>query len=199
MTELPFSALTSRDYSVVPTVERPAARDDAEASETALIRRAKRDPRAFALLYRQHYAPIIGYVYRRIGDRHAAEDLAAEVFLAAMRSLRGYRHRGVPFRAWLYRIATHAVNRWARRERKRFCQTLPESLVASDGEAHDRDVARSAMLSLPPKHQAVLALHYLEGLSVEQVASVIGCRIGTVKSRLSRARQALREILERGR
>jgi RNA polymerase sigma-70 factor (ECF subfamily) len=59
--------------------------------------------------------------------------------------------------------------------------------------------ARTALLSLRPKHQAVLALHYLEGLSLEEVAAVIGCRVGTVKSRLSRARVALRDRLTHGR
>ena len=170
----------------------------ADAPEAALVSRAKRDPQAFAALYRQHYAAIAGYVFRRVGDQHTAEDLTADVFLEAVRSLSGYRHRGVPFRAWLYRIATHTVNRWARRHRKRFCQTLPESLACVESDVADPTVARLAMLSLSPKHQAVLALHYLEGLSVEEVASVIGCRIGTVKSRLSRARVALREQLEKG-
>ncbi len=197
MTELPISALTSRDFQVVGGDTHSEA--CADAPEAALVSRAKRDPQAFAALYRRHYAAIAGYVFRRVGDEHTAEDLTADVFLAAVRSLGGYRHRGVPFRAWLYRIATHTVNRWARRQRKRFCQTLPESLACAESGATDPKAARLAMLSLSPKHQAVLALHYLEGLSVEEVASVIGCRIGTVKSRLSRARVALREQLEKGR
>jgi RNA polymerase sigma-70 factor (ECF subfamily) len=57
------------------------------------------------------------------------------------------------------------------------------------------DQARRALLALPPKYQSVLALHYLEGMSVEEVALAVGCRMGTVKSRLSRGRQALRDIL----
>lgn len=176
-----------------------------EVSERDLVERAKRDPQAFAAIYRAHYAPIAGYIYRRVGDVHATDDLVAEVFLTAMRSLRGYRYRGVPIRAWLYRIATNTVNRQARRLRRRPVEHLggnsleSRTRAAPPDERVDASGPRRAMLALSPKHQAVLALHYLEGLSLEEVAAVIGCRIGTVKSRLSRAREALRDRLSRGR
>lgn len=169
--------------------------------EAGLIEEAKRDRAAFAVLYRRHYALIAGYVYRRVGDGHATEDLVAEVFLTALRYLPRYQHRGTPVKVWLYRIATTTVNRWARRERRRL-QLLYEryvnvqSVAAPSASVHDADGTRLAMLTLNPKFQAVLALHYLEGLAVEEVAGAIGCRVGTVKSRLSRGREALRKALE---
>jgi RNA polymerase sigma-70 factor (ECF subfamily) len=137
---------------------------------------------------------------------HTTEDLVAETFVAAMRALPQYRYRGVPIRAWLYRIATSTVNRWARRGKRGFARALdecsPSDLSVTTVVAEQKvglEHARTALLSLKPKHQAVLALHYLEGMSVEEVAAVIGCRVGTVKSRLSRAREALREKLTHGR
>ena len=57
---------------------------------------------------------IARYVYRRVGDGHVTEDLVADVFVSAMQAFARYRHNGVPLRAWLYRIATNRVNRWAR-------------------------------------------------------------------------------------
>ncbi len=203
MTELPIFASEGRVLQPTRTPASVQACYSPESSERDLIERAKRDPRALAALYREHYAPIAGYVYRRVGDVHVAEDLVAEVFLTVVRSLRRYRYRGVPFRAWLYRIATNTVNRWASRRRRRAAQQATERAVAATqtdgaGEA-DVGFVRLAMLSLPLRYQSVLALHYLEELSVEQVASAIGCRVGTVKSRLSRARQALRDRLEQGR
>jgi len=171
-----------------------------EDTERALVARAQRDAAAFAEIYRSHCHAITGYIARRIGDRHTADDLVAEVFLTAMRALPRYRYRGVPLRAWLYRIATNTVNRWARRNSWRSKVTLglePGTLEPRSGEAPagDAEWARRAMLRLSPKHQSVLALYYLEDLSVEEVAVVLGCRVGTVKSRLSRARDALRERL----
>jgi RNA polymerase sigma-70 factor (ECF subfamily) len=173
-----------------------------EDRERDLIERAKRDRHAFAALYREHYASIAGYVYRRTGDTHATEDLVADVFVSALRSLPRYRYRGIPFRSWLYRIATHEVNRWARRKRREVVHTLHDG-IASDARMGgktpagpvDHEHVRLALLSLAPKYQTALALYYLEGLSVEEVAAITGRRIGTVKSRLSRARDALRRKL----
>ncbi len=172
-------------------------------AERRLVELAKRNRDAFALLYRQHYPAIAAYVYRRTGDRHATEDLVADVFVIVLRTLARFRYRGVPFRYWLLRIATNTVNRWARRQRRRQPQALPDdgwpdprTDAASGVGGIDRERAQSALLSLSAKYQAVLALHYFEGLSVTDVAAVIGCRPGTVKSRLSRARDALRAKLE---
>ena len=170
-----------------------------DTSEVELVERAKSDPGAFALLYRGQYQSIASYVYRRTHDAHVTEDLVADVFLTALRTLPRYRYRGVPVRFWLLRIATNAVNRWARR-RRRFVIVDSDKLavaIAPEPSAHGAEERRAmrAMLSLAPRYQAVLALHHFEGLSVADVASILGCRVGTVKSRLSRAREALRKAL----
>ena len=168
-----------------------------------LIERAKHDRQAFALLYRRHYARIAGYIHRRIGDPHVTEDLVADTFMTALRCLPKYRHRGAPLTAWLYRIATTSVNRWVRRQRRWFrsldggvaaAQAVARVSDRADGEA-DRESVRKALLALAPRHQSVISLHYLEGLSAEEVSQALGCRLGTVKSRLSRGREALREKL----
>lgn len=172
--------------------------------ERDLVEQAQRDRAAFGVLYRRHVRDVSGHVLRRTGDVHTTEDLVSDVFLTALRTLPRYRYRGVPFRFWLLRIATNAVNRWARRQRRVVASqpiaALEESAVSSatDG-AIDAERAQRALLSLSPKHQAVLSLHYLEGLALDEVAAVIGCRVGTVKSRLARARAALRAALNRRR
>lgn len=190
MTELPISASTLNW----------TCRD----AEQELVARARHDSGAFAEIYRRHAHAIGGYVYRRVGDVHTTDDLVAEVFLAAMRALPRYRIRGVPLRAWLYRIATNTVNRWAGRNKwRRFVRLEGDAVdarvdaAAGRGESNaDAEAARQALWSLSMKHQSVLALHYLEGLPVEEVAVVLGCRVGTVKSRLARAREALRMRLQ---
>lgn len=173
-----------------------------DAEERELIERAKRECDAFAQLYRRHYPELTAYIYRRTGDPHATDDLVADLFLTALRTLPRYRYRGIPLRFWLLRIATNAVNRWARRQRRGAIASLEASRLEDvhaapavhDGE-HDQERAQRALLTLAPPHQAVLSLHYLEGLGVREVAAVLGCREGTVKSRLARARDALRARL----
>lgn len=167
--------------------------------ESALIERVRGEPAAFGELYRRHHAAIARYVYRRVGDGHVTEDLVADVFVSAMQAFARYRHNGVPLRAWLYRIATNRVNRWARRERSRAMKRLETEPMAAQvvpsEEPQSRELARTALLTIAPKYQAVLSLHYLEGLSINEVAATLGCREGTVKSRLHRGREKLRARL----
>lgn len=156
-----------------------------------LLARAGRSPEAFAELYRRHYGRIGTYLLRRTGDRAATEDLLAEVFLAALRGVRRFRWRGIGFDHWLYRVATRAANRWARR--RRFAPLDAARDVAAAARRDAADEVTAMLLALPPRLQSVISLHYLEGLPVDEVARVLGVRPGTVKSRLSRARDALRE------
>lgn len=172
--------------------------------EWELIERAKRDPSAFGTLYQQQYRLVATHVYRRTGDTHVTEDIVADVFVIALRTLSRYRYRGVPLRFWLLRIATNAVNRWARRERRRAIATLEaddlaDPAVSSTRGGVDKERVQRALLTLPPKYQAVLSLYHLEGLSVKETSAIIGCREGTIRSRLTRARNALREKLKRRR
>jgi RNA polymerase sigma-70 factor (ECF subfamily) len=180
---------------------RLAARADGH-SDDALVERARHDPEAFAQLYRLHYSSVALYLWRRTADVHAAEDLLSEVFLAALSSLPRYANQGIPFRHWLYRIATNAANRWAR-ARRRACLDLEAAsdVVCPERATPDEEprLAMTALAALSPKLQSVAILHYLEDLSVEEIARILDCRSGTVKSRLSRARDALRKTLERQR
>lgn len=160
-------------------------------SDRELLARAGRCPEAFAELYRRHYGTIGTYLLRRTGDRAATEDLLGEVFLAALRGVRRFRWRGIGFDHWLYRVATRAANRWAKRHR--FAPLDAARDVADRPRARDEaDEVTAMLLALPPRLQSVLSLHYLEGLGVDEVARVLGVRPGTVKSRLARAREALR-------
>jgi RNA polymerase sigma-70 factor (ECF subfamily) len=178
-----------------------AGRQDESAfdpeAERRLIEAAKRDPHALSQLYRQHYHAISQHVLRRVGRTTIAEDLVADVFLAMVRYLPRYRVGPTPFRAWLFRMATNRVNRWARWQRRRACRKLHD--VPGPAPVHDRaqqaEHVRSALLALPLRFQSVLSLHYLDEMSIHDIAQVLGCPEGTVKSRLSRGRDLLRTIL----
>lgn len=175
-----------------------------DAVERVLIDRARNDAHAFGNIYRQHAPAIANYLQRRTRDAHAAEDLLSETFLAAMKALPRFRFNGVPLRFWLYRLATNAANRWmrtnARRSRRERVVAIAADLAdASPGDRSPDSPAVRALSTLAPKHQTVLTLHAVEGLTLEQVSIVLGCRVGTVKSRLFRARESLRMAIERQR
>lgn len=189
-------------------MELPARTSEAEPraaappeDERALVARARRDPEAFAALYRRHYPAIARYVRRRVGEEATAADLVAETFLVALEHLPRYRERGLPFRAWLYRLATSRVHRWLRRRALLHVLHLEGEPAARGGERGGESgggsaaLVRDALLSLPARYQGALTLHHLEGLSVEEVAATLGCRPGTIKARLSRGRERLRRRL----
>ena len=168
-------------------------------SEPALVARARTDPEAFAVLYRRRYSAIASYRRRRVGRRESADDLIAETFMAALEQLPKYQERGLPFRAWLYRLATSRANRWARRQRlwrwTPFAQEPADQPAACGADPAAAARARAALLSLPAHEQATLVLHYLEGLSVGDIAVTLDCAPGTVKARLARGRARLRRQL----
>ncbi|QKK09327.1 MAG: sigma-70 family RNA polymerase sigma factor [Planctomycetota bacterium] len=162
------------------------------------------DPEVFAVLYRRHFEAVAGYVFRRTGDAALAEDLAADTFLAAWKALPEFRDSGVPFRSWLLRIATNRANAVARHERvrRRAFGLLARRAAARDAaggavaDAGTEDLYE-ALARIRAEYQAVISLVHLEGLRVDQAAEVLGLAAGTVKSRLHRARRALRQELSR--
>jgi RNA polymerase sigma-70 factor (ECF subfamily) len=195
--ELPVAILNPS--SALVAVDAPAA----HPAESDLVVRAKSDPEAFAVLYRRNYRSVAGMLYRRTGDTHLAEDLAAETFIAAYRAIRRYQPREVPFRYWLLRIATNTANRWSRRAARAALLARARAALrpasypppGPDRDSGDAERLQRALRRLPSPQQSAISLHYLEGLSVEEAADVLGCSSGTVKSRLSRARAALRDLL----
>jgi RNA polymerase sigma-70 factor (ECF subfamily) len=168
--------------------------------ERELVERAKSDPAALAELYRLHYQAIAAHVRRRIGSQADADDVVAETFLAVVRYLPRYRWTGVPFQAWLYRLAANQVNRWAKQRRRWVIEQLRSETVCQnnrdESSNHDVERLRLALLTLAPRYQSVLSLYYLEEMPTAAIAQALGCRVGTVKSRLARGRAALRRLLE---
>ena len=161
------------------------------------------DREAFAGLVDLHKDAVVNYLARLTGDRDRAEDLAQEAFLRLWRSAGSYVEQGY-LRAFLFRIATNLVRSEERRE-KRFRLLLPflgrrdhDEPAAPSGlllqELH-REVA-GAVAALPLRYRVPLVLHEIEGWSYVDIARELGCREGTVKSRIHRGRQHLRQKLE---
>lgn len=173
--------------------------DDAELM--AQVRSGDRD--AFAGLIDRHKDAVVGYLTRLTGQRDRAEDLAQETFLRLFRAADGYREQGY-LRAWLFRIATNLVRSEERRERRLrlllpFLGGRPHAEPAAPSgllrqELH-REVA-SAVAALPLRYRVPLVLHEIEGWAYADIARELGCREGTVKSRIHRGRQHLKQKLE---
>jgi len=188
----------------------PAARPGPCREETELIERAKTQPQAFGVLYELYYAKILNYVYRRTLDVTVAEELTSNTFFNALRALPAYDNRG-KFGAWLYRIAGNEIRlNWrAKRNRResdclwredsdRLCFAVDQAVSAEEAEEKMRQFARlyDALSRLPERYQTVLALRYFERMSYDEVADVLGKRIGTVKSLIHRGLERLKYQFE---
>ncbi len=171
--------------------------------EESLVRRAKqRDQEAFAQLYEEYFDKIYRYVVLRIGDRMEAEDITQQVFLNAIKAMSSFRWRGIPFSAWLFRIAHNQVVDYLRRKAKRAAAPLDESLVASDydpqliaGQRLDIERLHSATGKLTPAQREVISLRFAGELSIAQVAKIMGKSEGAVKALQHGAIVALRKTL----
>jgi RNA polymerase sigma-70 factor (ECF subfamily) len=159
-------------------------------------------PTAWAHLFDQYHAKMYDYCYLRTGDRAAAEDLASDVFLEAVRGIRRYRYRGVPISAWLYGIARNLTADFVRRRASRPTLPLPEAgthaaLTTPDGaEASDRaHDLRGAIRHLTDDQQQVIILRFFHGLSHDETAAVLGRSSGAVRVLQSRALSALRRVM----
>jgi len=189
--------LSTKDASRV----KGSGRDWSALSEEALVEAARTDRAAFGALYDRHFAKIYAYIARRVGDEETAEDISAAVWERALVAIERFEVRGVPFAAWLYRIAGNLVaNHHRRGKLLSFVTFKPQHDrgVADSERLERRAIVRQAMAQLSVADQEVLGLGYYAGLAPPQIADVLGCSIAAVHKRLHRARKRLRALLEEG-
>jgi RNA polymerase sigma-70 factor (ECF subfamily) len=173
--------------------------------DAVLVRRAQTSPAAFEALYLRYRDRILGYCYRRLGDRDDAEDAASAVFVAALRGLGRFQDRGDSFGSWLFRIAHNEV---AARHRQR-ARHPEEPLIRVSGAA---DPARSPeehavladgqqrlaglLCELPPREREVIELR-LADLSTAEIGRVLGISEQNVRTAQARAVARLRRVMSR--
>jgi RNA polymerase sigma-70 factor (ECF subfamily) len=160
------------------------------------IEAAQRDPSAFADLYEENFYRVYAYVARRVGDRHQAEDLTADVFRDALADIGRFEWRGVPFVAWLLRIASRMVADHFKRTGREAGNPVAEEELASTDE-----VERSAMLfqlvdRLPEAQFRVIHMRFVEQKSIREIAEELGRSEGAVKQLQFRALETLRAQME---
>ena len=163
------------------------------ADERLLIEAARNDPSRFAELYEKNFDRVYAFVARRVRDRGEAEDLTAEVFHQALLNIGRFQWRGVPFAAWLLRIAANKLaDRWQHAAKN------PEVPAESVEEAGmDAEVERRAMLfqlvdQLPSDQRLVILRRFVDQKSVREISQELGRTEGAVKQLQFRALQALR-------
>jgi RNA polymerase sigma-70 factor, ECF subfamily len=170
--------------------------------DRALVEAAQRDPARFADLYEQNFYRVYAYTARRVQDRHDAEDLTAEVFREALAGIGKFEWRGVPFAAWLMRIAARAVaDHWTRSGREAGARLSNPEKGADSEEAAPEEIERNAMLlqlvnRLPEAQFRVIHMRFVEQKSIREIAQALQRSEGAVKQLQLRAIENLRAQME---
>ena len=171
--------------------------------EVALINEARTNPDAFGLLYERYVGKIYNYVYFRVGNSNDAEDLTAKVFFKALNSIGTYRHLGLPFSAWLYRIAHNLVaNHY--RDRAKVTEVSIENLVIPDSsrtsspevylsKKQDNTYLLSLINDLTPQKRELIILKFVQKLSNAEIAVIFGKTEGAIKSLYHRTLTELKD------
>jgi RNA polymerase sigma-70 factor, ECF subfamily len=156
-------------------------------------------------IYEEYYDKVARYIYSRIGDKSEAEDLASEVFLKALESIKTYREQGVPIQAWLFRIARNLIIDRYRRTNKYRTVPIDEMEIKSDADPAAAAVTnleiervKTAMQHLTEQQREVVQLRFFGGLTSQEVAGILDKSHGAVREMQSAALEKLRQLLGEG-
>jgi RNA polymerase sigma-70 factor (ECF subfamily) len=168
-----------------------------QETDERLLVEAQCDPRRFGELYELHFHRVYAYVVKRVRRREEAEDITSDVFHQALAKIRSFEWRGVPFSAWLIRIAANAItDRW-RRTARESDDPVPDDLEDTNAEDLEQRAALSQLVeSLPAEQRRVVSMRFVEQKSIREIAQEIGKTEGAVKQLQFRALQKLRAQME---
>ncbi len=193
---------------------RALRRDLADNSQTEWVRRAQAgDLEAFEQLFNQYHRGVYNIIYQMVRSDQDAADLTQDAFVRVWKALPRLQAPEA-FASWLYRIAGNLARNWIRDNTRVRQESLDQPFNDGEEEGGQREIAdysgdpadatqtramqdtvQRAIQGLSPDHRTVVTLHHIEGMPVEEIAKVMNCSVGTVKSRLARARDALRRKL----
>ena len=174
-------------------------------ADKALVKLAAEDKDAFGELYERYLPKIYNYIFYRTGNTQDAEDLTAKVFFRAMSNIGNYVDKGVPFQAWLYRIAHNLVANWHRDQGRRKIIALDDYVAHSlksdapdrlSEELEEQRQLMEAVRRLPEDRQQLLLLKFIEQMSNAEIGEIMGRTEGAIKSLYHRTLLALREELQ---
>ncbi|MDD5189821.1 MAG: RNA polymerase sigma factor [Dehalococcoidales bacterium] len=180
--------------------------------ERNLVEATKKNPQAFGLIYDAYYRNIFGYIQRRTGSVLVAQEITSDVFCKALDNIGQYKWRGIPFGAWLYRIAAHEIADRYRKEHRKHKTMInltndddDDSYVLRREACQAQDEMQKydgyldlhkALTQLPLKYQEVLTLRFFEGMQFKEIGIILGKPENSVKTITRRGLFRLKEVLE---
>jgi RNA polymerase sigma-70 factor (ECF subfamily) len=175
------------------------------SDEQQIIARAQQsDEEAVTLLYERYADSIYEYIYFRVESSEVAEDLTSEVFLRMVRGLRSYQDRGLPFKAWLYRIAANLIVDHYRHKNKHPVMPIHDRYESDDPNPFDQVLEdqeqldmQLALKSLPTQYQDLLILHFVEDLPYPEIVKIMNKSAAALRAMQYRALKSLAQQLQK--
>ncbi len=180
--------------------------------EKDLVERAKTDRQAFGRLFDIYYPKIFGYVLNRTANLQAAQDITSDVFFKALNNIGKFRWQGIPFSAWLYRIANNSTADFYKHGKFKQVnlEDVPEAAIGAIPAADEELAAAEEQLSrhqqylalhaniikLDTKYQEVITLRFFQSKQINEIAEILGKSEGTIKSLLHRGLEKLKGYLK---
>jgi RNA polymerase sigma-70 factor (ECF subfamily) len=161
------------------------------------------DEQGFELLVKKYQDQVLNIVYSLVGQSDHIEDIAQEVFIKVYKNLSSFKKKA-DFATWLYRITVNTAYNYLKKEKRRYASLeilkketdlFPKVSRADLSDQEKYRLIIEAISKLPFKYRTVIVLNDIEGFSYKDIAQILGCRLGTVESRLFKARSLLREML----
>jgi RNA polymerase sigma-70 factor (ECF subfamily) len=173
-------------------------------SEIKIIIEARKNPDKFELLYEQYYSEIFKFIFYRTSNKDITEDICSQVFLKAMLNLKSYTFKGIPFSAWLYRIAINEINLYFRKTKKiqtttitsEILQTLTYEIIDNENEVKINRILIS-LKKLKEKHLKLIELRYFDKKSFREIGEILNLTENNAKTKVYRALDALKKIIEK--
>lgn len=174
--------------------------EDEIRQEYEILKKAKRNPNAFSVLYEKYFDRIFNFIYRQTDDEDLTADLCSQTFLIVLKNLDRYEFRGVPFSAWLYKIASNEVNKHYRKKKNDKVFSLEEvrvrELIDISNEEWDEDLLKRMvdyLKELPTDMLEVLELRFFEEKNFKEIAFILDITESGAKMRVYRALDRLKK------
>ncbi len=188
------------------TLQRERLTDHQLQQELLQIEAAKKDPRRFGVIYEKYYRQIFLFVFKRIGEDEVTGDVVSQVFMKAMASLEKYEYRGVPFSAWLYRIASNEVNQYFRNQKGDRTVSIEKTKIdrvlgmvdeggTDDHTEHYTKVMLETLTELDAEDVQLIELRFFEDMAFKDVAFIMGITENNAKVRVYRILERLKKKL----
>jgi len=174
-------------------------------NEAAIVEQAKTDDQAFAILYEFYFPKIYGYIFKRVGNHHLAEDLVSVTFIKVFSNIKKYRFQGASFGAWVYRIATNSLTDHFRQSGRRPEADLEEHTQIMDQtpgveammqSGEERELIRKLLKNLPERYQEAINLKFFAEMSYEEMALTLELSENNARVLVFRSLKQFQKIYE---